>query len=199
MAAVSGTDSCVDRISITECPRDAMEAMHRFIPTSAEAAYMELLLKVGFNRLDFGSFVSPKAVPQMRDTAEVLTLLDRVENETKLLAIVANVRGAEEAMRHARVDIVGFPFSISETFQRRNANSSIEQALEMVKQICSMCHANNRIPLVYLSMSFGNPYGDAWSHAIVANYTEKLAAMGIRHFALADTVGTSTPDSILSL
>jgi len=193
----------ISKVSITECPRDAMQGMHRFIPTATKAAYIKLLLDVGFDRLDFGSFVSPKAIPQMRDTAAVLDLLDSVLAEkvskTGLLAIVANVRGAEEAVRHAHVEILGFPFSVSETFQRRNANSSVAQALDTVKQIVTICRANNRTPLVYLSMGFGNPYGDPWSATIVAEYTEKLVALGVRHFALADTVGSSTPDVIASL
>ncbi len=187
------------KVLITECPRDAMQGIHRFIPTATKAAYMKRLLNVGFDRLDFGSFVSPKAIPQLRDTAEVLGFLDSVPSATKLLAIVANTRGAEEAVRHMHVDIVGFPFSVSETFQQRNANSGIAQALETVKQIGTICHANGRTPLVYLSMGFGNPYGDPWSPATVADYTGKLVAMGIRHFALADTVGSSTPDAIASL
>lgn len=193
----------ISKVSITECPRDAMQGMHRFIPTATKAAYIKLLLDVGFDRLDFGSFVSPKAIPQMRDTAAVLDLLNSVLAEkasrTGLLAIVANVRGAEEAVQHAHVEILGFPFSVSETFQRRNANSSVAQALDMVKQIVTICRANNRTPLVYLSMGFGNPYGDPWSATIVAEYTEKLVALGVRHFALADTVGSSTPDVIASL
>src|SRR5690606_22154932 len=187
----------INKVSITECPRDAMQGMHRFIPTATKAAYIKLLLDVGFDRLDFGSFVSPKAIPQMRDTAAVLDLLNSVLAEkasrTGLLAIVANVRGAEEAVQHAPVEILGFAFSVSETFQRRNANSSVAQALDTVKQIVTICRANNRTPLVYLSMGFGNPYGDPWSATIVAEYTEKLVALGVRHFALADTVGSSTP------
>ncbi|MGV3761653.1 hydroxymethylglutaryl-CoA lyase [Parapedobacter sp.] len=190
-------------VSITECPRDAMQGLHRFIPTATKAAYMELLLGVGFDRLDFGSFVSPNAIPQMRDTAEVLDRLDGAlegtESSTELLAIVANVRGAEAAVRHGRVKVLGFPFSVSETFQQRNANTGILQALDTVKQIAMICQAHGRTPLVYLSMGFGNPYGDPWSPAIVADYTEKLVAMGIRHFALADTVGNSTPETITSL
>lgn len=190
-------------VSVTECPRDAMQGIHRFIPTATKAAYMKRLLAVGFNRLDFGSFVSPKAIPQMRDTAEVLGLLDDAlveqANATELLAIVANVRGAEEAVRHAHVGIVGFPFSVSETFQQRNANSNIAQAVNVVMQINTICRTHNRTPLVYLSMGFGNPYGDPWSPAIVADYTGALVDMGIRHFALADTVGSSTPETIASL
>ncbi|HWL00382.1 MAG TPA: hydroxymethylglutaryl-CoA lyase [Parapedobacter sp.] len=206
MAAVSRSQTggnSINKVSITECPRDAMQGMHRFIPTATKAAYLRLLLDVGFDRLDFGSFVSSKAIPQMRDTADVLGLLDGTLAEqahaTKLLAIVANVRGAEEAVQHAHVGVLGFPFSVSETFQQRNANSSIAHALETVNQIGILCQTHNRVPLVYLSMGFGNPYGDAWSPAIVADYTGKLVAMGIRHFALADTVGSSTPEVISSL
>ncbi len=187
------------RVAITECPRDAMQGIHRFIPTAVKAAYLQRLLNVGFERLDFGSFVSPRAIPQLRDTSEVLDLLDVRARATQLLAIVANVRGAEEAVRHRNVQIVGFPFSVSETFQLRNTNSSIAQALDVVAQIVAICHANGKIPLVYLSMGFGNPYGDAWSPDVVADYTGKLVAMGVGHFALADTVGSSTPDLIMSL
>src|SRR5690606_6368183 len=162
-----------------------------------------LLLDVGFDRLDFGSFVSPTAIPQMRDTSDVLRLLDgtlaNTASTTKLLAIVANIRGAEEAVRHAHVGVVGFPFSVSETFQQRNGTSSISQALAIVEPIGTICHTHDRTLLVYLSMGFGNPYGDPWSPAIVAGYTEKLVAMGVRHFALADTVGSSTPAAIASL
>ena len=200
---VSSND--IHNVSITECPRDAMQGIHRFIATATKAAYVKLLLDVGFERIDFGSFVSPKAIPQMRDTAEVLARLDNtldkkgMESVSQLLAIVANVRGAEEAVQHAHVSVLGFPFSVSETFQQRNANSSIAQALETVKQINTVCRANNRTPLIYLSMGFGNPYGDPWSPGVVADYTEKLVAMGIRHFALADTVGNSTPETISTL
>ena len=192
------------KVSITECPRDAMQGMHRFIRTATKAAYIKQLLDVGFDRLDFGSFVSPKAIPQMRDTAEVLTRLDsalasRRGGTTELLAIVANVRGAEEAVRHPHVRVLGFPFSVSETFQRRNTNSGIAQSIDTVSQIRAICRTNGRTLLVYLSMGFGNPYGDPWSATIVADYTAKLVAMGIRHFALADTVGSSTPETIASL
>ncbi|MFC7526502.1 hydroxymethylglutaryl-CoA lyase [Parapedobacter sp. GCM10030251] len=186
-------------ISITECPRDAMQGIRHFIATEVKAAYIQLLLNVGFDRLDFGSFVSPKAVPQMKDTAEVLKQLDRSVSATQLLAIVANVRGAEEAVSYADVDVVGFPFSVSETFQLRNTNHTIAQALEIVKEIVATCHVNGKVPLIYLSMGFGNPYGDPWSPAIVADYVDRLVAMGVRDFALADTVGTSTPEGIARL
>lgn len=187
-------------VSITECPRDAMQGIHdRFIPTDVKAHYLQLLLRVGFDRLDFGSFVSPKAIPQLRDTAAVLERLDITGSRTKLLAIVANVRGAEEAVKYAGIDIVGFPFSVSETFQLRNANSTIAQALATVNRMADLCHSQDKTPLVYLSMGFGNPYGDLWSPAIVADHTARLVDMGIRHIALADTVGSSTPAGITSL
>lgn len=186
-------------IAITECPRDAMQGIHRFIPTSVKATYIQLLLNVGFERLDFGSFVSPKAIPQLRDTAKVLSLLDTTSSTTDLLAIVANIRGAEAAVSHDAVGLLGFPFSVSETFQLRNTNSTIVQALSVVKQVVAICHVNGKTPLIYLSMGFGNPYGDAWSPAIVADYTDQLVALGVRHFALADTIGNSTPASIAAL
>ena len=189
----------MNKVSITECPRDAMQGIHGFIPTEVKARYLQLLLAVGFDRLDFGSFVSPKAIPQMRDTAEVLDVLDTSASATQLLAIVANVRGAEEAASREQVSVLGFPFSVSETFQLRNANSTITAALETVKRIVAICTEANKTPLVYLSMGFGNPYGDAWSPGIVADYTSKLVDAGVKHFALADTVGGSTPDTITDL
>ncbi|GGC45143.1 hydroxymethylglutaryl-CoA lyase [Parapedobacter defluvii] len=189
----------MQRISITECPRDAMQGIRRFIPTEVKAAYIQLLLKVGFDRLDVGSFVSPRAIPQMKDTAEVLKRLDTSANATQLLAIVANVRGAEEAVTYTDVGVIGFPFSVSETFQLRNANSTLAQALDTVREIVAICHVNGKIPLVYLSMGFGNPYGDPWSPTIVVDYMDQLFKMGVRDFALADTVGTSTPEGIARL
>lgn len=187
------------QIAITECPRDAMQGIPGFIPTAVKAKYLQLLLAVGFDRLDFGSFVSPKAVPQMRDTAEVLDMLDLSISATKLLAIVANARGAEEAARHEQIDVLGFPFSVSETFQLRNTNSTISTALETVKRLVGICNKANKIPLVYLSMGFGNPYGDAWSPGIVVDHLAKLIAAGVAHFALADTVGSSNPKTINDL
>lgn len=186
-------------VRITECPRDAMQGILGFIPTDVKVAYLNRLLRVGFDRLDFGSFVSPKAIPQMRDTAEVLAQLDLAGTPTKLLAIIANVRGAQDAVQHAPVDILGFPFSVSETFQLRNTNSTREQSLDTVREIVSLCSDHGKIPLVYLSMGFGNPYGDEWSPEVVAEYAERLAGIGVRHFALADTVGSSTSDQIKTL
>lgn len=182
-------------ISITECPRDAMQGMAEFIPTAAKTEYLNLLLRVGFDRLDFGSFVSPKAIPQMRDTAAVLEGLT-TDTTTELLAIIANTRGAKEAVTHERVAILGFPFSVSETFQLRNTNSTREQSLDTVKEIVELCSAHGKTPLVYLSMGFGNPYGDEWNEHIVAEYAERLYGMGVREFALADTVGNSTEEKI---
>lgn len=185
----------VPSVSITECPRDAMQGIKEFVPTSLKTEYLNLLLKVGFDRLDFGSFVSPKAIPQMRDTAEVLAGLTP-DTDTKLLAIIANTRGARDAVKHERIDILGFPLSVSETFQQRNTNSSRAQSLETVKEIVDLCADAGKTPLVYLSMGFGNPYGDDWNEHIVAEYAERLYAMGVREFALADTVGNSDEEKI---
>lgn len=176
-----------------------MQGIHAFIPTADKVAYLNRLLRVGFDRLDCGSFVSPRAVPQMQDTATVLEQLDRGGSSTRLLAIIANVRGATDAVKHDAVDILGFPFSVSETFQLRNTNSTRTQSLDTVREIVALCQAHGKEPLVYLSMGFGNPYGDEWSAAIVAQYAERLAALGVSSFALADTVGTSTAAQIATL
>lgn len=183
-------------IKLTECPRDAMQGLHQFIPTELKAAYINLLLQVGFDTIDFGSFVSPKAIPQMKDTAEVLQKLDLSNTKSKLLAIVANYRGAEDAAQHREITYLGFPFSISETFQQRNANSGIAEAFDTVKRIKELCGRTNQELLVYLSMGFGNPYGDDWNPEIVAQWTEKLVNEGINIIALADTVGVATPQQI---
>lgn len=190
----------MQQIAITECPRDAMQGIVPFIPTEKKIHFLNLLLKVGFDRLDFGSFVSPKAIPQLRDTAEVLAGLDpEVGQGTDLLAIIANVRGAQEAAKYERIRFLGFPFSVSETFQLRNTNSTREQSLDRVAEIVEICAANDKTPLVYLSMGFGNPYGDVWNEHIVAEYTERLYQLGVRHLALADTVGDSSPEKIKQL
>lgn len=186
-------------IRITECPRDAMQGIAAFIPTVDKIAYINRLLRVGFDRLDFGSFVSPKAIPQMRDTAEVIAQLDRSGTSTQLLAIIANVRGAEEALQHGQVDVLGFPFSVSETFQLRNTNSTRLQSLDTVREIVARCDKHGKVPLVYLSMGFGNPYGDEWNVEIVAEYAARIAEIGVRSFALADTVGNSTVEQIQTL
>jgi len=157
-------------IQITECPRDAMQGIHNFIPTEIKATYINLLLQVGFDTIDFGSFVSPKAIPQMQDTAQVLQKLYLSNSRSKLLAIVANYRGAEEAAQHEEITYLGFPFSISETFQQRNANTSIAEAFEIVKRIKALSDTNGKKLLVYLSMGFGNPYGDEWHNDIVLRW-----------------------------
>jgi hydroxymethylglutaryl-CoA lyase len=188
-----------EHIRITECPRDAMQGLHDFVPTDVKAAYINLLLQVGFDTIDFGSFVSPKAIPQMRDTAEVLSKLDLSNTLSKLLAIIANYRGAEDAVSHEEITYLGYPFSISETFQLRNTNTTIEQAFDNVKRINELCVAKDKELLIYLSMGFGNPYGDEWSNEIVQHWAQKMIDEGIGHIALSDTVGVATPEQIISL
>ncbi|MES2062598.1 MAG: hydroxymethylglutaryl-CoA lyase [Bacteroidota bacterium] len=188
-----------EHIRITECPRDAMQGLHDFVPTDVKAAYINLLLQVGFDTVDFGSFVSPKAIPQMRDTAEVLSKLDLSNTQSKLLAIIANYRGAEDAVSHSEITYLGYPFSISETFQLRNTNTTIEQAFDNVKRINELCVAKNKQLLIYLSMGFGNPYGDEWNNEIVQHWAQKMIDEGIGHIALSDTVGVATPEQITSL
>ncbi|MDH3246659.1 MAG: hydroxymethylglutaryl-CoA lyase, partial [Saprospiraceae bacterium] len=183
-------------IKLIECPRDAMQGIKAFIPTDLKAKYLNQLLKVGFHTLDFGSFVSPKAIPQMRDTAEVLARLDRCGSDTKLLAIVANKRGASDAVEYHEIDLLGFPFSVSETFQLRNTNATIEESLERVEQIQEICISKGKILVVYLSMGFGNPYGDPWNVETVQKWVDVLADMEVKIMALSDTIGVSTPDSI---
>lgn len=186
-------------IKLTECPRDAMQGLHIFVPTDIKAAYINLLLQVGFDTIDFGSFVSPKAIPQMRDTAEVLSKLDLNNTQSKLLAIIANYRGAEDASMHEEINYLGYPFSISETFQMRNANSSIANAFDTVKRVRELCGAKGKELLVYLSMGFGNPYGDKWNTDIVSQWTARLVNEGIKTIALSDTIGVATPDQIRSI
>jgi hydroxymethylglutaryl-CoA lyase len=183
-------------VKLIECPRDAMQGLHDFIPTTTKAAYINQLLKVGFDTIDFGSFVSPKAIPQMRDTADVLNQLDLDSTKSKLLAIIANTRGAEDAIKFNEISYLGFPFSISETFQQRNTNSSIEQSLKSVEEIQTLCVNNNKKLVVYISMAFGNPYGDVWNSEIVIEWTKKLADLGIEIIALSDTIGVSNPENI---
>jgi len=188
-----------DHIKLTECPRDAMQGIHDFIPTELKAAYINLLLQVGFDTIDFGSFVSPKAIPQMQDTADVLKKLDLSSTKSKLLAIIANYRGAEDAAQHDEISYLGYPFSISETFQLRNANSTIQHAFDTVKQIQELCSQKNKELLVYLSMGFGNPYGDEWNVEIVQDWSQKLIAEGINIIALSDTVGIASPQQITDI
>ena len=187
-------------IKIIECPRDAMQGMHDFVPTQLKAAYINSLLKVGFDTIDFGSFVSPKAIPQLKDTAEVLNKLDLEQTNTKLLAIVANERGAKDAVNFEEINYLGFPFSVSETFQQRNTNSSIEQSLSRVEKIQNLATKNKKKLVVYLSMAFGNPYGDKWNEDIVAKWAERLLQeLDINILALSDTIGVSGKENIHSL
>jgi hydroxymethylglutaryl-CoA lyase len=186
-------------IKITECPRDAMQGLHQFVPTDLKAAYINLLLQVGFDTIDFGSFVSAKAIPQMQDTAEVLSKLDLSNTKSKLLAIIANYRGAEDAAKHEEITYLGYPFSISETFQQRNTNSGIDESFDTVKKINELCRKSNKQLLVYLSMGFGNPYGDEWNTEIVQQWAERLIDEGISLIALADTIGIASPEQINSI
>ena len=188
-----------ETVKVIECPRDAMQGWSHFIPTGDKIAYLNKLLTVGFDTIDFGSFVSPKAIPQMRDTREVLAGLDLESSESKLLAIVANLRGAEEAAQFEAIDYLGYPFSVSETFQLRNANATILQSLETVKKIKEVCESANKKLVVYISMAFGNPYGDAYSPQIVYEWVNKLAATGIDVISLADTVGLAAPSQVFEL
>ncbi|MBD1259198.1 hydroxymethylglutaryl-CoA lyase [Maribacter polysiphoniae] len=185
-----------DKVKIIECPRDAMQGIKDFIPTEQKAKYIQSLLGCGFDTLDFGSFVSPKAIPQMADTAEVLAMLDLSRTTSKLLSIVANVRGAQAAVEHDEISYLGYPFSISENFQMRNTHKTIAQSVETLREILQIAEANNKQVVTYISMGFGNPYGDPWNVDIVGEWTERLAEMGARILSLSDTVGTSTPGNI---
>lgn len=184
---------------IIECPRDAMQGIKSFIPTTAKVNYLQFLLQVGFHSLDFGSFVSSRAVPQMRDTAYVLDQLDLSKTKTKLLAIVANLRGAETAHNFEQIEYIGFPFSISENFQMRNTHKTISESLNSLKQIKELTDKSNKTLIVYLSMGFGNPYGDPWSVDVVSQWVERLAQMDIEIISLSDTVGQAVPNDITYL
>ncbi|QDH80857.1 hydroxymethylglutaryl-CoA lyase [Echinicola soli] len=186
-------------MKIIECPRDAMQGRAEFIDTAIKAAYINQLLEVGFDTVDFGSFVSPKAMPQMRDTAEVLDLLDLFHAKSKLLAIVANVRGAQDALQFEEIDYLGFPLSISETFQKRNTNKSIQEALEVVENLQNMCEVKGRTLVTYLSMGFGNPYGEPFSADIVAQFVGRLDELGVKIIALSDTIGVAKPEMVEAL
>lgn len=189
----------MDRLILNECPRDAMQGLAHFVPTETKIQYLNALLKVGFSRLDFGSFVSPKAIPQLRDTAEVIGKLDLSQTKTKLLAIVANHRGAQQALEFEEIDFLGFPLSVSETFQMRNTNKTIAQALEEVAAIQNACLIHGKKLVVYLSMGFGNPYGDSYSPDLVLEKGQSLIDMGIGHLAISDTVGLATPAEVKAL
>lgn len=188
----------MEKVKIIECPRDAMQGLHDFIPTEIKKEYINVLLKAGFDTIDFGSFVSPKAIPQMKDTAKVLEGL--VESDSKLLAIVANERGAVDACQHERIDYLGYPFSVSEEFQKRNTNSTIDESFKRVEIIKELAVKNNKDVVLYLSMGFGNPYDEEWHPDIVANWSEKLSTkLDINIQALSDTIGCATTQSVNDL
>ena len=173
-----------------------MQGIKTFIPTEKKVQYIQSLLRVGFDTIDFGSFVSPKAIPQMVDTAEVLSQLDLSKTKSKLLAIIANTRGANDASKHSEINYLGFPFSISENFQMRNTHKTIAQSVETLKEILEIANASNKEVVVYISMGFGNPYGDPWNVDIVGDWTERLAKMGVKILSLSDTIGSSDPETI---
>lgn len=184
-------------MKIIECPRDAMQGLHDYIPAEVKAKYINKLLEVGFDTIDFGSFVSPKAIPQLRDTAEVLDQLNLDGTSSKLLAIVANHRGAKDACNFEEIDYLGFPFSISETFQQKNINSTIAESFKRLEAVRNECFKHNKKLVVYFSMAFGNPYGDEWSPHIVAHWAERLLRdLGIKILSLSDTIGSSNPENI---
>ena len=189
----------MEHIKLIECPRDAMQGWPHFIPTQKKTEYINALLKVGFDTIDFGSFVSPKAIPQMADTQEVIRNLELGIGNTKLLAIIANQRGAEDAVLFDEITYLGFPFSVSETFQKRNTNSTITESLGRVEEIQNLCIKNKKELVVYISMGFGNPYGDDYNEAIVFDWVNKLVEMDIKIISLADTVGLATKEQVYSV
>tara|TARA_R110001583_G_scaffold44818_2_gene141817 strand:+ start:1035 stop:1892 length:858 start_codon:yes stop_codon:yes gene_type:complete len=187
----------MNKVKLIECPRDAMQGIKsHFIPTNAKVQYINALLRVGFDTIDFGSFVSPKAIPQMRDTAEVLSKLDLSKTESKLLAIVANIRGAEDASQFEEINYLGYPFSISENFQMRNTGKTIAESIIILDELLNIGIKTNKEVVAYLSMGFGNPYGDPWNVEIVSEWTDKLSKMGVKIISLSDTIGSSTPEII---
>ncbi len=189
----------MEQVKIIECPRDAMQGIHEFIPTEKKLKYIQFLLSVGFDTIDFGSFVSHRTVPQMRDTAEIISNLDLSKTATKLLAIVANVRGAKDASKFDTITYLGYPFAISEIFQMRNTGQTLKESERTLKTILTIAHKTNKTVVAYISMGFGNPYGDSWSEKIVADWTKKLVNMGVKIISLSDTVGNADPDSIYRL
>jgi hydroxymethylglutaryl-CoA lyase len=186
----------MEAIKIIECPRDAMQGIKNFIPTERKVAYIQSLLRVGFDTIDFGSFVSPKAIPQMQDTAKVLAQLDLSQTRSKLLAIIANTKGAVAAAQYQPIQYLGFPFSISENFQMRNTHKTIAESIVTLQEILEIADKSKKEVVAYLSMGFGNPYGDPWSMEIVGEWTEKLSTMGVKILSLSDTIGSSTPEVI---
>ena len=187
------------KVKLIECPRDAMQGWKHMIPTQKKIEYINALLKVGFDTIDFGSFVSPKAIPQMADTKEVISNIKILNSKTKLLAIIANERGATDAVVFDEISFLGFPFSVSETFQKRNTNSSILQSLSRVEEIQNLCIKNKKELVVYISMGFGNPYGDEYNESVVFEWVNKLVEMDIKIISLADTVGLATADQVHSV
>ncbi|MDA0985720.1 MAG: hydroxymethylglutaryl-CoA lyase, partial [Bacteroidetes bacterium] len=183
-------------IKLVECPRDALQGFQTPVSTSMKIDYYQMLLKVGFDTLDCGSFVNPKAIPQMADTAEVIQGLDCSETTTKLLTIVANLRGAEEAVNYQKIHYLGYPFSVSENFQVRNTGKTIEESIKILKSIQELAVAHQKELVVYLSMGFGNPYGDPWSTNIIKSWVEKLATLGVKIISLSDTVGTAQTEDV---
>ena len=188
-----------NKIKLIECPRDAMQGWPHFIPTQKKIEYINALLKVGFDTIDFGSFVSPKAIPQMADTGEVIGNLELGGSASSLLAIIANERGAADAVIFDEISYLGFPFSVSETFQKRNTNSTIAQSLGRVAEIQNLCIKNKKELVVYISMGFGNPYGDVYNEEIVFEWVKKLVGMDIKIISLADTVGVATKEQVYSI
>lgn len=185
-----------ENVKIIECPRDAMQGIKDWIPTESKVQYIQSLLRCGFDTIDVGSFVSPKAIPQMQDSAEVLHSLDLSKTDSKLLSIVANLRGAQDAVQHEMVDYLGYPFSISENFQMRNTHKTIAQSVDLLKDIIDLASSKDKELVVYISMGFGNPYGDPWNVDIVGEWAEKLSSMGVKILSLSDTVGTSNAETI---
>lgn len=192
-------NSTKHNVKIIECPRDAMQGIKEFIPTERKISYIQSLLNVGFDTIDFGSFVSPRAIPQMADTAQVLAGLDLSNTNSKLLAIIANERGADDAVAFEQIDYLGYPFSISENFQMRNTHKTITESMQVLDYIKNTAEKNNKELVVYLSMGFGNPYGDPWSEDVVARWVETLISKDIQIISLSDTVGSATPEVITAL
>ena len=188
------------RLKLIECPRDAMQGIHEFIPTAKKVEYINSLLKVGFDTLDFGSFVSPRAIPQLKDTVDVLSKLELDNTSTQLLAIIGNLRGAKDAAEFDEITYLGFPFSISDTFQKRNINSSIEDSFARIAEIQNLATQKNKQLVAYISMAFGNPYGDPWDKDIAIHWASRLSnELGIQIISLSDTIGVSNPDNIAYL
>ncbi len=185
-----------EKVIITECPRDAMQGITQFIPTDQKVRYINALLKSGFDYLDFGSFVNPKVMPQMADTDEVVQRIEWQNSRSKLLAIIGNLKGAERAEQYPQIKVLGFPFSVSPTFLQRNINATLADTVTRIGEIKEVCDRSNKDLVIYISMAFGNPYGDDWNTEIVGEWVERLAWIGIRKIALSDTIGTANPETI---